>query len=190
MIWFWQDFVPHKQLSQKLKEDIVSTAQKFKLWKQIRIGTGLETAEDFVAAIKAAGMWIGENYTTQMLRDSNQLKLPKKPGLIQLTNPSLDELGLRDKHTPWEVVFNAGVEQGLLLCPHEVGPQLRIQYSDQPVGKGLMIAMEPIWGSTDYSDIFTIGNKDGSKYLLDESTDNPGLYGPEQRFVFQLPPEA
>lgn len=35
-------------------------------------------------------------------------------------------------------------ERGLDYCPAETGPQLRYQYSDQPMGESLFIVMDPI----------------------------------------------
>ena len=53
------------------------------------------------------------------------------------------ELGF-DSSATTEEIYTRANELGLGLCPAEVGPQLRWQYSDQPKNKWLFVAMESI----------------------------------------------
>jgi len=46
--------------------------------------------------------------------------------------------------------YAAAEKQGLLICPPSVGPQLRIEYEDQPENEVIFIAMKPI---LDYEEI-------------------------------------
>ena len=53
-----------------------------------------------------------------------------------------------DLGTPTETslvdVYARAQERGLALAPAEVGPQLRLQYLDQPIGEFLHVGMNPI----------------------------------------------
>ena len=62
---------------------------------------------------------------------------------VDLVVVSAAELG-----TPPETslvdVYARAQESGLALAPAEVGPQLRLQYLDQPIGEFLHVGMNPI----------------------------------------------
>ena len=53
----------------------------------------------------------------------------------------------------------------VILCPNEVGPQLRLQYADQPKGEWLRIAMEAITASDGYRRLFSVGHDGGDLWL-------------------------
>ena len=76
-------------------------------------------------------------------------------------------------------------ESGLDLCPAEVGPQLRLQYTDQPRGEWLVIAMEPIADSDGGLDGFRVGRSVGGRSWLYAGCGSPSYFWfADDRFVF------
>ena len=69
-------------------------------------------------------------------------------------------------------IYERAVALGLDLCPSEVGPQLRLQYVDQPQDEWLCIAMEPILDSDGYRGVFRLGHERGELWL-DGNFGNP-----------------
>ena len=68
---------------------------------------------------------------------------------------SVEDLGFKDGAT-YKDIYKRALEVGLQLCPAEVGPQLRVQYNDQPRGEWLFIGMGPITGSVGDSRLFSV----------------------------------
>ena len=96
---------------------------------------------------------------------------------------SVAELGFKDGATR-EQIYARAKELGLDLCPAEVGPQLRLQYKDQPNGEWLVIAMEPITGSVGNLNLFRV-RRDDSDLWLDGDYDYPDyVWDAGDRFVF------
>ena len=76
-------------------------------------------------------------------------------------------------------------ELGLELCPNEVGPQLRLQYKDQPKGEFLLIAMEPIIGVGGDLSVFDVEHRNDDRLWLNANLGHPGLaWGGIDRWVF------
>ncbi|MFZ2959434.1 MAG: hypothetical protein WA705_21310 [Candidatus Ozemobacteraceae bacterium] len=73
---------------------------------------------------------------------------------------------------------------GLDLCPPKLGPELRLQYSEQPVGERIYIAMKPITASDGEPRIFVVEhNSHGMS--LDAVRARPGHeWPPDAIFVF------
>src|SRR5262245_12257575 len=55
-------------------------------------------------------------------------------------------------------VYERARRVGLELCPAEVGPQLRLEYRNQPLGEALDIAMEPVALYSGDPTILTLAN--------------------------------
>ena len=119
----------------------MATASPFKVWKTITLGTRHKTAEDFRAALQAAGCYITDS--ANAILDLPAFQAADQETEIDLVVASIAHLGLREKAGHHNICARAR-ELGLELCPAEVGPQLRLQYLDQPSPYWLKIVMEPL----------------------------------------------
>lgn len=151
-------------------------------WKTVRIGTpGLETAGDFRDALKASGFNI----------DSRALDILGKPAFVvaveeetklDLVVVSVAELGFKNGAT-LEQIYARAKALGLDLCSAEVGPQLRLQYQNQPNGEWLVIAMKPI-AVDGLLGLFGV-ERFGFFRRLSSDFDGPGhVWSSDYRFVF------
>ena len=146
-------------------ELIVSAATKvWKTWKKIKLGTGLKDADDFRKALKKADCNIGD-WGNDILGKPAFTVSPEEME-VELVVVSVAELGFKEGATRADI-YKRAQELGLDLCPNEVGPQLRLQYKDQPKGEWLLIGMEPITVSDGYLFVFRVErNDDGERWLL------------------------
>jgi hypothetical protein len=135
---------------------------RFKTFKTIKLGTGLKTADDFGVAFKDAGCKVS-NWVSDILGKS-ACRAASKETEVDLVVASVEELGLPDGVTRAEI-YERAKELGLELCPAEVGPQLRLQYLDQPVGEWLLIAMKPILASDGDLTVFSVGHGGAGRWL-------------------------
>ena len=73
------------------------------------------------------------------------------------------------------------------LCPAEVGPHLAIQYTDQPKGEVLWVAMERILDPVGHPSVFGVERSDSGGLWLDGDWVYPGHCWPlGHRLVFRL----
>lgn len=115
----------------------------FNIWRTVTIGIHAQTGEDFLALLKKHSFGIGDEAECFLLR--NRIIFAVKESEFNLVKVSVEELGCTHRPTYNEVCLQA-VRLGLHECPAQVGPQLRLQYLDQPEGEWLTIGMEPIEG--------------------------------------------
>lgn len=153
----------------------------FPTLKTIKLGTGFQTADDFRKAVEKAGMKIGD-WANDIL-GKPALTVAESVTEVELVVASVAELGFKDG-APLRGIYVRAQELGLDLCPPEVGPQLRLQYSDQPKGEWLGIAMEPIADSGGGVNLFSVEHGGGVCWL-GTGNGSPGTfwYG-YNRFVF------
>jgi hypothetical protein len=79
-----------------------------------------------------------------------------------------------------------GNRLGLELCPSDLGPNLRLEYKDQPLNERLHIAMKPITSSEGEPRIFVVAN-DSNGLSLDAARARPDdQWAPDDKFVFCL----
>ena len=152
-----------------------------RVWKTITLGTGLRTADDFRRALQSGGFRIG-NWGNDIL-GKPAFKAATEKTEVDLVNVSVAELGFKDGATRADI-YKRALELSLELCPNEVGPQLRLQYKDQPKGEWLLIAMEPIAVSHGNLIVFNVDHNVDGLWLFGYNG-KPGRFwlGPD-RWVF------
>ena len=154
----------------------------FKTFRTIKLGTGLKTADDFRTALKKANCEIG-NWGDDILGKPAFTVSPKEVEL-ELVVVSNAELGFKDGAKVKDTYARAK-ELGLELCPNEAGPQLRLQYKDQPKGEFLLIAMEPIADSDGRLYVFHVERDGDGKQWLNAYNGHPDYFWDgHSRWVF------
>jgi hypothetical protein len=120
------------------KTDSKDKDPKWKVWKTIKIGGKSDSVLNKQIESDLSFKGWGYNYLPEYTTDSSERS-------IDLVVVSVADLGYKEDY---EVIYNdlvrAAESQGLKLCPAEVGPQLRLQYRNQPKDEWLYVMMDPI----------------------------------------------
>ena len=147
------------------------------------MGIGGRTAKELEQELRDKKINI--DYAQDMLRSKSFTTL-KNPEQIELIRLKVRDLGFKSGATTDEI-YRKAEELGLELCPAEVGPNLRLQYVDQPLGEWFYIAMKQI------------SDRDGNPYWFKLECSGDGLWlrggwarpharwwNPAVEFVFRL----
>src|SRR5262245_53102976 len=111
------------------------------IWKRITIGT-YNGVNHIRIAFDDARMRIGNSADEILGRPA--FPFSKTEAQLDLVVLTAADLGFQEGYTSLAEIYRRAIELGLNLCPAEVGPQLRLQYVDQPLGEFLHIAMDPL----------------------------------------------
>ena len=153
-------------------------------WKTISLGT-FEDVQGLQAAILDAGFRIGD-WARDVL-DKPHFHLEKKKKEVDLVKVSAGDFGF-DKGLPRADLYNKATTLGLEMCPLEVGPQLRIQYKNQPKLESLQIGMDPEIDSVGHKSEFrVVHGADGYLWLVGDHKHPNDHWGAKEYFVFVKP---
>ncbi len=155
--------------------------QVFPVWKTIKVGAGPKNADEFRAAFKEAGCKISA-WANDLL-GNDAFRVATEETEVELVVASVAELGFKDG-AKYSAICQRAKQLGLDLCRAEVGPQLRLQYTDQPNGEWLRIAMEPIADSGGHLNIFYVIQGACELYLNSYSGHPSDFCHNYDRFVF------
>ena len=179
---YWIDHPSELQMALAVLGKIPSP--RLGVFKTIKLGTGPKTADDFRKAIKDCGMEISD-WANDIL-GKPAFNVATEETEVDLVVISVAELGFK-KGAKLKDIYARAKELGLELCPNEVGPQLRLQYADQPKGEWLVIGMEPIAGSDGTLTLFRVEHV-GDVLWLRSDYGYPGrVWLGSVRFVFVRP---
>lgn len=144
---------------------------QFPTWRAVKLGTH-QTVEDLKVAVKTVGHNISD-WSNDIL-GKPEFTISEEQSEQELVKLSVAELGFKNGATRKDIYARAN-ELGLALCPNEVGPQLRLQYKDQPKGGGILVAMEPITDSDGDRLVFSVERNDGGESWLDAAYGSPDI---------------
>jgi hypothetical protein len=127
-------------------------ARSFRIFQTIKLGV-FKTADEYRHALEAAG------HSTDVWSDQLLARVTYAQEEIELdlAKVSVRELGYSRGTYYGDICV--GLPPALEVCPAEVGPALRLAYTDQPRNDGLRIAMEPIIDSDGDLGIFYLLGK-------------------------------
>jgi hypothetical protein len=167
----------------------VAAGSEIPIWKTITLG-GYKGANAFRDAMDKApcpirvGEWADEILGRPAFSFSNTRVD------LDLVVISVSRLGFGKDGASLRDVYMRASGFGLELCPAEVGPVLRLNYLDQPVGEFLQVAMRPVARYSGELVDFTLGNG-GAGLLLIGADARPEVILPgAARFVFVRPRPA
>ncbi len=147
--------------------------------KRVELGT-YAGSDAMLRLLRNQGFQVGD-WPEDMISQPGFAWSPR-PVYVDLIEVSAAELGFKNKVRYGDVTKTL-LQEGYELCPHEVGPQWRRQYPDQPANNWVMLAMNPIVDSVGYQSIFFLGRGSGGLWL-GASRGHPNvLLKPESRFA-------
>lgn len=165
-------------------------SSRFQIWKTIKIGTGIKDADGFCEAIEKAKMCISKWRHNEFVESHFDVAAEEQE--LDLVLISLANLGFTEPVRSLSPIYERAGKFGLDLCPQEVGPQLRLQYRDQPDGESISVAMEPIRYPVFGRYVFVVHCADSVLYLhcfygYDRPIGGGTQWYPDSLFVFVSP---
>jgi hypothetical protein len=159
-------------------EAIATAPREFATWKTVKLGTH-KSVKDLSKALTDGGFRIGD-YAAQIFKKTAIAEIETHIELVLVT---VAELGFT-KATRRDAIYDRAKELGLDLVPAEVGPQLRLQYTDQPLNEWMVMAMEPIADSDGRLRVFFVEHDDDGQWLHALYGYPDGMWYPDDRWVF------
>jgi hypothetical protein len=162
----------------------VNKPAHFQIWRTITLGTynGVDAYRD---ALDLARIRIGNSANEILGRPAFAYTKTKTD--MDLAVLSAAELGVESDESSLSDVYERARQVGLELCPAEVGPQLRLDYHNQPLGEALDIAMEPVATYSGDPTILTLVNWGTGLVLIGRDGRSESKVNRISRFVFAVP---
>jgi len=102
---------------------------------------------------------------------------------IELVLATVAKLGFQ-KATRRGTIYSRARQLGLDLVPAEVGPQLRLAYTDQPMDEWILMAMEPVADSEGSLVVFSVDRGEDGQWLEINYGGIDEMWDPDVRWVF------
>jgi hypothetical protein len=155
-------------------------------WKTITTGTFAHSFA-LLDGLNAAGCAIGDSAAQILARPAFRLSATKTQ--VELVAVSVAELGFQTETVPLADIYARARLLGFELAAAEIGPQLRLQYLDQPIGE-FLIAMDPIRTWSGEPIILTVANFGAGLMLIGRNGRADARIAIASRFLFVRSNEA
>jgi hypothetical protein len=163
----------------------VRTVADAPVWRRVAIGTfGEELA--LRNALDQAGCAQGD--LAEQILSRSTFHVSTQRAELELVVLSARNLGIQTPTARLADIYVRARAFGFRLAPAEVGPQLRLQYFDQPVGEFLHIGMEPLTTWRGQPVIFVVANGAEGLMLIGQDV-GAGEIQSSVRFLFVRPRE-
>jgi len=159
----------------------IVSASDVPTWKTIEVG-GISDSMALRNALDAANCATGSQVEEVLARPAFTVSARKME--VELVAVSPAELGFDGDHVALAAVYARALQLGFHLAPPEVGPQLRLQYVDQPLGEFLIVAMEPIATWSGEPVILTVANGGAGLILIGQDGSASAQVPLTSRFLF------
>ena len=159
----------------------IKSAVDVSVWRTITIGT-FANVFALSTALDAVGCGIGNSAGEILARPTFTLRGAKTN--VELFTVSAAELGFKTDTASLASIYARAQLLGFELAAAEVGPQLRLQYFDQPIGEFLTIGMEPIRTWTGAPVILNVANGGAGLILIGQDGSADAQISVASRFVF------
>jgi hypothetical protein len=166
---------------------LIQSAANTGIWKTIDVGT-VAGKWALYRSLDAADCGLGD--AAEQIFIGPQFTVSATNTRLNLVVISVAELGIKTETAALKDIYARARHLGFALAAAEVGPQLRLQYFDQPIGEFLNVAMEPIRIPQGESDIFVVGNGGAGLLLIGEDADAHMEFHASSRFVFVRPADT
>ena len=167
--------------SASIPQSPVKSAADVPVWKTITVGTYRDTFA-LRNALDVAGCSIGDLAGQILARPAFTLSVTKTN--VELLAVSAAELGFKTDTASLASIYARAQLLGFELAAAEVGPQLRLQYFDQPMDEFLTIGMEPIRTWAGEPVILNVANGGAGLILIGQDGSADAQISIASRFVF------
>lgn len=178
-----------KGVFQKNFEHIYTKFPEGKIQKYETSIGGRETKEELLAKLENFEVNGQKMYFSDYAKDmmkSADFAIAEKPKAVDLARLSVGDFNFAKNPTTDELYAKAK-EFGLELCPAEVGPRLRLEFTNQANGDYFWIAMRQITDRVGYPSVFLLSRHGDGRLELGYNGARPDKqWLDNDKFVFRL----
>jgi hypothetical protein len=164
--------------------------------ERLQMWVGGLSLRQLMSSLSSRGVLLNVHAET-LLEDVVFDEQPCRP--VVVTERTVAELGLPNGATLAQI-FEAAQQQGLLLCPLDTAPYLRLALNEQAASRdsvmssgrapdgALTVVSEALSKDNAYPKGFYLRVVDGQAWLRGYRCDDEYVWSPNDRLIFQLPP--